>query len=107
LIARLKAGETPEAIAKKLRRTPSSAHQKAGELGLLKTAMGLTHEQEQAKIEAARQRSLSERCKELATVAGLEELANRLNAMATEYHEKAWAVEAKAGLPLARDEPRK
>jgi hypothetical protein len=103
LIDGMSAGETVEAVAVRLRRSLSSAQRKVTELRLDKPTEALTDFQNKAVVEAARDRALSARCKELALLAGEKELTDRLNAMAVEFHERAWAVEARAGLPLTRD----
>jgi hypothetical protein len=102
LAAGLKAGKPIEAIAADLHRSVTSAHQKARELGFDEPPPVITAVQLNAIDEAARQRAMSEKCRELALLADPQELRDRLNAMAIEYYEQAWAVEARAGLPLTR-----
>jgi hypothetical protein len=103
LIAGLGSGKSVEAIAAELQRSVTSAYQIARGLGLDRVPQVHTAVQLKAIDEAARQRTLSAKCRDLALIAEHKELRDRLNAMAVEYHEQAWAVEARSGLPLTRD----
>lgn len=102
LIAGLKAGKPAETIARNLRRSASSTFMKATELGFDLSPPEYTPEQMAALTEAARLREISTRCQELADVAGIRDISNRLVALSQEYVETAWVVEARAGLPLTR-----